>query len=237
MTFAAACGPVSGLELFGELTCATRDVMVNPAAPPEQEFLMGVDEELLEYLARWISALRVESALRDTGLSGGQADSINEGLSDVSGKFIGITSNDPNDTGANRWLLGAGSSLGAIRNMRDPRSSRKPQPDRVNGPGWQTGNPDVHINDGVVNKADYLITDGDTFNGQTVRGLGLDKSVQIWWGVENTLTQSATFKDVGDALNSSCAALAKAGTAGITADDCVQVGNAVKATQLDQDPS
>ncbi|MEU0792037.1 M4 family metallopeptidase [Amycolatopsis sp. NPDC005961] len=172
-----------------------------------------------------------------SGLSGGQADSINEGLSDVFGKFIGITSNDPNDTGDNRWLLGAGSSLGAIRNMKDPRSSLSPQPDMVNGPGWQTNNPDEHINDGVVNKTDYLITDGDTFNNQTVRGLGLDKSVQIWWGVENTLTPSATFKDVGEALNSSCAALAKAGTAGITTDDCTQVANAVKATQLDQDPS
>ncbi|UOX91871.1 M4 family metallopeptidase [Amycolatopsis sp. FBCC-B4732] len=171
-----------------------------------------------------------------SGLSGGQADSINEGLSDVFGKFIGITSNDPNDTGGNRWLLGAGSSLGAIRNMKDPRSSLSPQPDMVNGPGWDTNNPDEHINDGVVNKADYLITDGDTFNGQTVRGLGLDKAVQVWWGVENTLTQSATFKDVGEALNSSCEALAKAGTAGITTDDCTQVGNAVKATQLDQDP-
>jgi bacillolysin len=172
-----------------------------------------------------------------SGLSGGQADSINEGLSDVFGKFIGITSNDSNDTGGNRWLLGAGSSLGAIRDMKDPRSSLSPQPDMVNGPGWDTNNPDEHINDGVVNKADYLITDGDTFNGRTVRGLGLDKSVQIWWGVENTLTPSATFKDVGEALNTSCAALAKAGTAGITTDDCAQVGNAVKATQLDQDPS
>lgn len=172
-----------------------------------------------------------------SGLSGGQADSINEGLSDVFGKFIGITSNDPNDTGGNRWLLGAGSSLGAIRNMQDPRSSLSPQPDMVNGPGWETNNPDEHINDGVVNKADYLITDGDTFNNQTVRGLGLDKSVQVWWGVENTLTPSATFKDVGEALGSSCAALAKAGTAGITDDDCTQVANAVKATQLDQDPS
>ncbi|MEC3978313.1 M4 family metallopeptidase [Amycolatopsis sp. H20-H5] len=172
-----------------------------------------------------------------SGLSGGQADSINEGLSDVFGKFIGITSNDPNDTGANRWLLGSGSSLGAIRNMKDPRSSKKAQPDMVNGPGWTTDNPDVHINDGVVNKTDYLITDGDTFNGQTVKGLGLDKSVQIWWGVENTLTPSATFKDVGAALNSSCSALAQAGTGGITADDCTQVANAVLATQLAQDPS
>ncbi|MBB5894486.1 M4 family metallopeptidase [Kutzneria kofuensis] len=170
-----------------------------------------------------------------SGLEGGQADSINEGLSDVFGQFIAWSAKDPNVQGANRWQLGAGSAIGAVRNMKDPRSSKKPQPDRVNGPGWDTNNPDVHINDGVINKADYLITDGDTFNGQTVRGLGQDKAVQIWWGVENTLTPSATFHDVGDALNSSCKALARAHTAGITSDDCTQVGKAVKATQLDQD--
>ncbi|GAA0640983.1 M4 family metallopeptidase [Kutzneria viridogrisea] len=168
-----------------------------------------------------------------SGLQGGQADSINEGLSDVFGKFIALSANDPNSAGDNRWNLGAGTSLGVIRNMKDPRSTN--QPDMVNGPGWDTNNPDVHINDGVVNKADYLITDGDTFNGQTVRGLGADKAVQVWWGVENTLTPSATFHDVGNALNSSCSALAQNGTAGITADDCAQVANAVKATQLDQD--
>ncbi|AHI02067.1 hypothetical protein GCM10010174_89400 [Kutzneria viridogrisea] len=172
-----------------------------------------------------------------SGLGGGQAASLNEGISDVFGKFIALTANDPNSTGANRWNLGAGTSLGVIRNMKDPRSSKKPQPDRVNGPGWDTNNPDEHINDGVVNKADYLITDGDTFNGQTVRGLGIDKAVQVWWGVENLLTPSATFPDLGKALNSSCSALAQNGTAGITADDCTQVANAVKATQLDQDPA
>ncbi|WP_043723344.1 M4 family metallopeptidase [Kutzneria sp. 744] len=171
-----------------------------------------------------------------SGLEGGQADSINEGLSDVFGKFIALSANDPNSQGVNRWNLGAGTSLGVIRNMKDPRSSKKAQPDRVNGPGWDTNNPDVHINDGVVNKTDYLITDGDTFNGQTVRGLGVDKSVQIWWGVENLLTPTATFKDVGVALNSSCTALARSGAAGVTADDCAQVAKAVKATQLDQTP-
>jgi bacillolysin len=171
-----------------------------------------------------------------SGLEGGQADSINEGLSDVFGQFIAWSANDANVQGANRWQLGAGSAIGAVRNMKDPRSSKKPQPDRVNGPGWTTNNPDVHINDGVINKTDYLITDGDTFNGQTVRGLGVAKSVQVWWGVENLLTPTATFKDVGNALNSSCSALARSGTAGITTDDCAQVAKAVKATQLDQTP-
>ncbi|MBV8934173.1 MAG: M4 family metallopeptidase [Kutzneria sp.] len=171
-----------------------------------------------------------------SGLEGGQADSINEGLSDVFGKFIALSANDPNDTGVNRWNIGAGTATGVIRNMKDPRTSRPPQPDRVNGPGWNTKNPDPHINMGVMIKADYLMVDGDTFNGQTVRGIGVDKAVQVWWGVENMLTPAATFLDLGKALNSSCSALAGKGTAGVTADDCVQVANAVKAVQLDQTP-
>lgn len=64
--FAAAGGPVAGMELFAALTTGTSEVVVNPAAPPELEFGMGVDAELLEYLARWIAALRLESALLDS---------------------------------------------------------------------------------------------------------------------------------------------------------------------------
>src|SRR5262249_36141236 len=63
--FAAAGGPVPGMDVFGALTRGTSEVRVNPAAPAEQEWLMGVDDELLEYLARWISALRGETALLD----------------------------------------------------------------------------------------------------------------------------------------------------------------------------
>jgi hypothetical protein len=169
-----------------------------------------------------------------SGLRGGQADAINEGMSDVFGKFIGLTAGDPDDAGANRWAIGAGSAIGVIRDMRNPQ--RFQQPDRVNGPFWVTDNPDPHANDGVVNKAAFLITDGATFNGRTVRGLGVAKAVQVWWGVENLLTPRATFQDVGNALAVSCQANLDAGNAGITQDDCAQVANAVAATQLDQAP-
>jgi bacillolysin len=169
-----------------------------------------------------------------SGLQGGQADAINEGMSDVFGKFIGITSNDANDAGANRWSIGAGSAIGVIRDMRNPQ--RFQQPDRVNGAFWVTDNPDPHVNDGVVNKAAFLITDGASFNGKTVRGLGVAKAVQVWFGVENLLTPRSTFQDVGNALTVSCQANLAGGVAGITQDDCAQVANAVAATQLDQAP-
>ncbi|MBA8931796.1 Zn-dependent metalloprotease [Kutzneria viridogrisea] len=57
------------------------------------------------------------------GLKGGYAQAINEGMSDVFGKFIAIKANDPNATGANRWLLGVGSSIGQVRDMKNPANS------------------------------------------------------------------------------------------------------------------
>jgi hypothetical protein len=170
-----------------------------------------------------------------SGLRGGQADAINEGMSDVFGKFIGITAGDADDAGANRWSIGAGSAIGVIRDMRNPQ--RFQQPDRVNGPFWVTDNPDPHANDGVVNKAAFLITDGAAFNGRTVRGLGVAKAVQVWFGVENLLTPRSTFQDLGNALTISCRANLTAGVAGLTQDDCAQVAAAVGATQLNQPPS
>jgi Zn-dependent metalloprotease len=169
-----------------------------------------------------------------SGLQGGLADALNEGMSDVFGKFIGITSGDPNDAGANRWSIGAGSAIGVIRDMRDPQ--RFQQPDRVNGPFWVTANPDPHANDGVVNKTAFLITDGGAFNGQRVRGLGVTKAVEVWYGVENLLTPRSSFQDLGNALAVSCRANLAAGIVGITQDDCDQVAAAVAATQLEQAP-
>ena len=170
-----------------------------------------------------------------SALAGGYAAAINEGMSDVFGKFIALKSNDPNAAGANRWLLGAGSSLGQVRDMKTPANSGEgPGPDRVNGQYWVGPDGEEHTDAGVVGKVDYLITDGDTFNGQTIRGIGEDKSIALWWKVENLLRSTATFKDLGNALNTACTSNARAKVAGTTTSDCTQVAKAVKATQLNQ---
>ena len=41
----------------------------------------------------------------------------------------------------------------------------------------------VHFNSGVNNKAAFLMTDGGTFNGQTVTGLGIAKVARIYYEV------------------------------------------------------
>jgi Zn-dependent metalloprotease len=170
-------------------------------------------------------------------LGSGYAGALNEGMSDVMGQFIAFKAKDANVQGGNRWMMGAGSSIGQVRDMKNPANSGEGAgPDRVNGQYWTDENGDPHIDAGVVDKVDYLITDGDSFNGQTITGLGEDKAIALWWKVENLLRPTSTFKDLGTALNSACSTNAQTGVAGTTTADCTQVGNAVKATQLDKAP-
>jgi hypothetical protein len=61
--FAAAGGPVRGVELFGALSRTVAEVRVNPAGPGVQGWSLGVDDAVLDFFARWISALRVEDSL------------------------------------------------------------------------------------------------------------------------------------------------------------------------------
>lgn len=64
--FAAAGGPVSGVEVFGALTRAVTEIRVNPAGPGVHGWSVGIDDAVLDFLARWISALRIETALNDS---------------------------------------------------------------------------------------------------------------------------------------------------------------------------
>jgi Zn-dependent metalloprotease len=173
-----------------------------------------------------------------SGLSGGFASAINEGISDVFAKFMAFKAGDPNDAGPNRWLLGVGTATGQARDMKDPaKSGQGPGPDRVNGEHWVGADGDPHVDALVVDKTDYLITDGGTgAYGLRVRGIGEDKSIALWWKVENLLRPTSTFRDLGVALNAACVSNARMHVAGTGVADCVQVAKAVAATQLLQAP-
>ena len=100
----------------------------------------------------------------------------------------------------------------------------------------------VHVNDGVGNKTAYLISQGGTFNGQTITGIdvgdvGLAKTGLLYLEVIPRLTSGAQYADLGRTLVATCDELAGVGTGGFTADNCVAVRAAVAATQLDQAPA
>ncbi len=170
-----------------------------------------------------------------------QSGAINESLADVFGELFDLAQGT--DPPADRWLEGEESPIGTIRDMADPTEFG--DPDRVGSPNWrfdpETGfgwgdAGGVHSNSGVNNKAAYLLTDGDTFNGQTVGAIGAEKALQLYYEVNaNLLTSAGDYQDLGNALRQACANLT--GEHGIVSADCTQVDKAVLATEMDQAPS
>lgn len=162
-----------------------------------------------------------------------EAGAINESMADVFGELEDLSNGVGTDTSTSRWLLGEDLPIGAIRDMRTPE--RGSQPSTYKGQYWATGSSDnggVHTNSGVGNKAAFLVTDGGSFNGQSIVGLGQTKAEQLYWRTLNALTSSATYAQLGQALNGSCSALASSGTAGFTSSDCQQVAKVVTATRM-----
>jgi len=127
-----------------------------------------------------------------------QSGAINEAFSDIWGEFVDLTNGKGTDTPAVRWLMGEDTPGGAIRNMKDP--TKFGDPDRRNSPLYYTGSYDnggVHFNSGVINKLCYLLTDGDTFNGQTVTGLGIEPVARLFYETQVApLPMAASFSDL-----------------------------------------
>lgn len=133
---------------------------------------------------------------------------INESFSDVWGEFIDLTNGDGNDVPAVRWLIGEDCTKGVMRDMSDP--GRSHDPDRLGDPCFVQPVADpqksndwggVHSNCGVNNKLCYLLTDGDTFNGQTVTGMGISAVADLYYLVQTgLLTSGGDYIDLGHAL-------------------------------------
>ncbi|CAA9384187.1 MAG: Bacillolysin precursor (Neutral protease) [uncultured Rubrobacteraceae bacterium] len=165
-----------------------------------------------------------------------QSGAINESLSDIWGEFIDLTNGSGTDTDAVRWQGGEDVPGGARRDAKDPTTYG--DPDRMQSSlywGSESDSGGVHHNSGVNNKAAYLMTDGDTFNGKTVTGLGIQKVAKIYYEVQtNLLTSASDHKDLYAALQQACTNLT--GTSGITASDCQEVKDAVDATEMNLQP-
>ena len=167
-----------------------------------------------------------------------QSGAINESLSDVFGEFIDQTNGAGTDTAETRWQIFEDEPGGPGRDMEDPTLFGSP--DRMTSPLYaadldEFDNGGVHDNSGVNNKAAFLITDGGTFNGQTVTGIGLSKAARVYYeAATHLLTSASDYADLHNALQQACANLV--GTGGITAASCTQVRKAVTAVEMNLDP-
>ena len=166
-----------------------------------------------------------------------QSGAINEGLSDVFGEFVDLTNGHGNDTAGVRWKIGEDLPGGAIRDMADPPAFS--DPDRTSSANYDSDpkfqdDGGVHANSGIVNKTAFLMTDGGSFNGQTVTGVGVSKATKIWYQASQLLTSGSDFRALADTLDQACTS--HVGTNSITASDCDQVHSAAVATELRTPP-
>jgi hypothetical protein len=104
----------------------------------------------------------------------------------------------------------------------------------------------------VPNRAFALLVDGGTYNGQAITGIGLTKASHIYWRAMNVYqTPTTDFADHADALEQSCADLVGQalfdittsdppwpgpGTEVISNNDCDQVGAALLAVEMRDEP-
>ena len=174
-----------------------------------------------------------------------QSGALDEAIADVFGELFDLSTPSfptAGDKPADRWKIGEDSSIGTIRNMSDPPAFG--QPDRTGSEEWfyepdadlaSGDNGGVHENSGVGGKAAFLITDGASFNGQTISGLGIEKALQIHYdAITNLLTSASDYQDYGNALRQACSDLV--GEHEITATDCEQVEKTVQATEMETPP-
>jgi Zn-dependent metalloprotease len=154
-----------------------------------------------------------------------------------------------------RWLIGEKSPAfgGAIRDMWNPTCYG--DPGKVSDAEYHCTSDDnggVHGNSAVPNHGYALLVDGGTYNGVTVKGLGLDKALNIYFKAQNEyLVPTSSFVDHADSLEASCDALIDrpinkitvvrntSATLGarITAADCGEVSKMIDAVQLRLDPT
>ena len=182
----------------------------------------------------------------------GFSGALSEMYSDWGGELVDLTNGKGNDSPAVRWFCaeeftikirdqrgGTGDedeedpiddTLPGIRYMKDPTVFG--DPDRLGSPLLR--NPysmvdsgGVHSNSGVGNKLVYLLTDGDTFNGETVRGLGIDTVAQLFYNAMPLLPPSADYYDLYLALGAASVDI------GLSFDDRLNVAAAGRAVEIE----
>jgi Zn-dependent metalloprotease len=172
----------------------------------------------------------------------GESGALSETFSDSWGEFVDLTNGRGNDSPEVRWSMGEdlpksfldryypNMAVPGIRNMKDPTIFG--DPDRYYSPFFRGttssfDNGGVHFNCGVGNKLTYLLTDGDTFNGQTVRGMGISRTADLMYAAQFLLPSFATYNMYYLAIG------AASSTLGYSMEDRLNLAKAGRAVEIE----
>ncbi len=154
-----------------------------------------------------------------------------------------------------RWLIGedvgfGSTPTGAFRDMWNPTCYSNPG--KVSDTAYYVcstaDNGGVHTNSGIPNHAYALVTDGGTYNGHTIAGLGAIKAAHIYFRAMTVYqTPVSDFADHADALEQSCSDLVGVDLrdpvtglltgSSIDPSDCTEVSEAMAAVEMRTPPA
>ena len=161
-----------------------------------------------------------------------ESGALSEMYSDVFGEFTDWHIDWGNDSEEVRWWIAEDVDIDVLsymRYMKDP--TRVGDPDRYNSPYWEDSpfvdNQGVHINNGVGNKLCYLLTDGDYFNGYTIKAIGEDRVAELYYVAMHLLLSSSDYYDFARALGSAAVSL------NWSFSDRLNLANAVRAVEIE----
>ncbi len=150
-----------------------------------------------------------------------QPGALNESFSDVMAAFFD-----------GDWTQGEDFTMGGSRDLSNPPA--KGDPDHMRDLLITTNdNGGVHTNSGIPNKAAFLISEGGTHNGLTIRGIGRQKAMHLYYFVlTGLLGPSSQFQDAADLTVLASFLFALTRFQGFTPSDTCQVINAFASVGL-----
>jgi hypothetical protein len=147
-----------------------------------------------------------------------------------------------------RWLIA--EEIGGLRDLWAPYECQAAFPGKVSDPSYHCSDEDlggVHANSLIPSHAYAMLVDGGTYNGRTIRGIGLTKAAHIYWQAMEYQLPYTDFSGHADALEAACADLlgvdltslttGEASGEAMTEDDCAQVASAAAAVELRAPPT
>ncbi|MGR3764051.1 M4 family metallopeptidase [Rossellomorea sp. NS-SX7] len=146
-----------------------------------------------------------------------ESGALNEAISDIFGTLVEFEKGSNPDFEIGEDIYTPGTSGDALRSMSDPSKYGDPDHYSVRYTGTQD-NGGVHINSGIINKQAYLLSEGGTFYGVTVPGIGREKLGDIYYRMNTVyLTSSSTFSQARAAAVQAAADLYGSGSAEVNA--------------------
>jgi len=155
---------------------------------------------------------------------------LNEHIADVFGTVIKQHYKEQNAQTAS-WLIGEDIVLPAfpgkaLRSMKAPGTAFRgdPQPDNMHN--YKPWGGDPHLNNGIPNKAFYLVAAGDA----ATAGIDTPLAGKLWYEALLILPSDANFRDLYNAIHQKAVALSGTGT--LPAHAVAAVDNAFKTVGI-----